>query len=167
MAACEASAKRNGWHDVEKAIAQGYAPAWNDPVHYVNRDYVFDDAFLDCDKPEYLMYYDSPGGKVLTGVMFITRTLLEEGPQVGGPLTLWHYHYWVKARCLDEGILALGLAKLGECDLSGATLVGAQLRSAMLQEAQLLPVGTARDSAPRFLTLWPWPRLSIGPSGRW
>jgi len=77
---------------------------------------VFDKAFLDCDKPEYLMYYDTPTGKTLAGVMFVTQNLLDEGPQFGGSATRWHYHYWAMPRCMKRGVVAIGAATLGECE---------------------------------------------------
>jgi len=119
VAACTANVRKRGWDDIDKALADGYAPAWNDSVHFVNREFVFDDAFMDCDKPEYLMYYDGPTGKVLAGVMFVTHELEDEGPQLGGTLTRWHYHYSPAPRCLDRGILATGFAAFGECEDGG------------------------------------------------
>lgn len=116
VASCQASIAKHGWQDLEKAKASGFTAAWNDTVHYVNSDFVFDDAFLDCDRPEYLMYYDTPSGKALAGVMFVTQSLLDEGPQFGGSPTRWHYHYWVVPRCMQRGVIAIGVAKLGECE---------------------------------------------------
>jgi hypothetical protein len=116
VAACQASVAKHGWDDLANATASGFVQAWNDPIHYVNRDFVFDDVFLDCDKPEYLMYYDTPSGKTLAGVMFVTQNLLDEGPQFGGPTTRWHYHYWSTPRCMRGGVLAIGTAALGECE---------------------------------------------------
>lgn len=120
VAACQASTAKHGWQDIEKGLASGYELAWHDAIHYVNMDFVFDDAFLDCDKPEYLMYYDTPEGHILAGLMFVTQQLLDEGPQFGGPLTRWHYHYWSVPRCMQSGskagVVAIGAATLGECD---------------------------------------------------
>ena len=46
------------------------------------------------DRPEFLMYRDTPSGKLLMGFMFFTRTLEERGPQPGGSLAPWHFHPW-------------------------------------------------------------------------
>ena len=120
VASCQASVAKHGWENLEVAKASGFAQAWKDTVHYVNTDFVFDQVFLDCDKPEYLMYYDTPTGKALAGIMFVTQNLLDEGPQFGGSATRWHFHYWASPRCFKRGVLA-GLlatddATLGECE---------------------------------------------------
>ena len=116
VAACEASAAKNGWSEFEKGIADGYELLFGDTVHYVNDEYLFDDAMLDCDRPEYLMYYDTPSGKQLVGFMFITQKPLDYGPQFGGALTRWHYHYWAKPHCMRDGMRVIGRPKKGECE---------------------------------------------------
>jgi hypothetical protein len=115
VASCTESIRKRGWGSIDKALADGFEPAWNDSVHYVNRKFVFDGEFMNCKKPEYLMYYDGPSGKILAGVMFVPHELEDEGPQLGGTLTRWHFHYWPAPRCLDRGILATGFAAFGEC----------------------------------------------------
>jgi hypothetical protein len=96
---CYESALRNGWHDFEKGLADGYRRLPNDETHYKNEDLVFDDAILDPDRPEFLMYKRTPEGHALVGYMFLMSSRFERGPQIGGPLTLWHYHVWSKKRC--------------------------------------------------------------------
>ncbi len=117
VATCEASATRNGWDNFEKGLADGYSLLLGDPVHYVNQEYLFDDAFLGCDRPEYLMYYDTPPGKALVGLMFITQKPLDEGPQFGGALTRWHYHYWAKPFCMRDGLMVIGSPRRGKCEV--------------------------------------------------
>lgn len=44
----------------------------------------------------------------------IDETGLEaRGPQVGGPLTLWHYHVWFRPKCLRGGLLSTGEGRNG------------------------------------------------------
>ena len=100
------SARRHGWLDFEKAKADGFEPLWSDREHYQNRAFVFDDKILDADRPEFLMYRDTPRGKLLVGFMYFTRSLEEHGPTLGGSLAPWHYHPWNgRGYCAEGGIL--------------------------------------------------------------
>jgi hypothetical protein len=99
-----AIALRNGWFDKEKGLADGYEKMYGDPVHYVNVEYVFDGETLNIEKPEVLMYYKSPQGDYLMGIMFLA--IGERGPQVGGPLTVWHYHI-DRTMCYEQGVLPI------------------------------------------------------------
>ena len=102
------SARRHGWLDFEKAKADGFELMWGDREHYQKREFVFDDKVLDPDRPEFLMYRDTPRGKLLVGFMFFGRTLEEHGPQPGGSLTPWHYHPWNgRGYCAERGILPM------------------------------------------------------------
>ena len=120
LARCYESAQRNGWHDYEKGLADGWEMIVGeragqqvtfDPYHYQNKAYVLDDRILDPDRPEYLMSYPTPDGtRGLAGFMFFTRRLDERGPQFAGRLTTWHYHVWAKPHCVVQGVLALDFA---------------------------------------------------------
>jgi hypothetical protein len=103
------AAQRHGWFEFGNGLADGYVLMHSDPLHYVQRDYIMDDELLNPDKPESLMYYDTPSGKRLAGVMYLTRTKDERGPQFGGPLTIWHYHVWESPRCMDGEMLVCGV----------------------------------------------------------
>jgi len=83
------AAEENGWFDYQEAVEDGYKRI--DRPHYINLEYTFDGDQLNPHKPEQLVYYDSPDSDkmILAGFMYTT---LGEGRQVGGPLTLWHYH---------------------------------------------------------------------------
>ena len=116
-----ASAIANDWFSYERGLADGYEPMLgiqNDiNTHYANEEYIFDDAILDPERPEFLMYYQTPMGKKMVGYMFYTRTPTEAGPQVGGPLTVWHYHIWARKVCLLEGLHLIATAdRDGFCD---------------------------------------------------
>lgn len=103
-----AAALRHGWHDVDKAIADGFIQPPKDPHHYQNTNYKLDDRILDPDRPEYLMYHPLDGKPYLTGFMFFARTRTERGAQIGGPLTVWHFHTWRRPQCVIEGMLPRG-----------------------------------------------------------
>ncbi|MEE2672739.1 MAG: hypothetical protein VX466_03025 [Myxococcota bacterium] len=113
---CFEAAKRHGWFQFKNALDQGYALLFGDRRHYVKPEYVFDEVSLDCDRPEFLMYYDTPDGKGLAGVMFYVERPTAWGPQIGGPLTVWHYHVWAPIQCLQGEMLLVGAAdEQGRC----------------------------------------------------
>jgi hypothetical protein len=96
-----ASAKRHGWFDYATAARDGFMGMKTDGLHYVHADYALDDRQLDPDRPEFLMFYETPKGKRLAAFMFLARPD-EHGKQIGGPLTIWHFHAWSKPQCLRE-----------------------------------------------------------------
>lgn len=60
--------------------------------HLINPDCLADGRVLDPHCPEALVYrHAGDGSKQLIGFMFMMPRG-EHGPQVGGPLTKWHYH---------------------------------------------------------------------------
>jgi len=72
------------------AKAEGYE--FNDDLdryHLVNVEFANDDDYLNPERPEFVMF-DPPTGEFL-GVMFLAPPGTN-GPQFGGPLTVWHYH---------------------------------------------------------------------------
>ena len=106
---------RNGWFEKEKGLADGYEPMFGDPVHYVNVEYVFDGETLNPEKPEVLMYYQTPQGDFLMGTMFLA--IGERGPQIAGPLSKWHYHI-DRGMCYEQGVLPIGRTNDdGSCDV--------------------------------------------------
>lgn len=114
--ACERAARENGWFDFQKGLADGFTLMLNDRRHFHNQEYLFDDRILDPEHPEFLMYYQTPQGRKLVGFMFYVRQLEDRGPQVAGPLSVWHYHIWSQLNCLRDGIMPVGPAdKSGRC----------------------------------------------------
>ncbi len=111
----ERAAVEQDWENFDHAHAEGFRMLPGDRRHYYNREYILDDRILDPERPEFLMYYDAPEGKRLVGYMFYARTLTERGPQIGGPLTVWHYHVWSHAACLVRGVAPGGLFRDGPC----------------------------------------------------
>ena len=115
VARCYESALRNGWSDYEKGLADGYELLRDDTRHYRKNELLFDDAILDPNRPEVLMYYPTPEGKKLAGFMFQTKERYERGPQLGGPLTVWHYHVFNRLRCVDGAGGSSGFAGSNGC----------------------------------------------------
>jgi len=107
------AAERHGWFDFQRGRADGYRLLHGDKRHYYNEAHLFDDAILDPDRPEFLMYYGTPRGQKLAGLMFYTRRPREQGPQIGGPLTRWHFHVWAEPNCLARGLLSVATARRG------------------------------------------------------
>ena len=107
---CYQAALRNGWLDFQQALSDGYALLFQDRRHYANWDAMHDGRTLDPDHPEFLMYYGTPQGKKLAGFMFYPEAATDRGRQLGGPLTVWHWHVWNRAGCLLDGLLSVGLA---------------------------------------------------------
>ena len=112
-----AAAKEHGWHDIENAFAEGWVRTRHDPHHYRHDEYLLDDRVLDPNRPEFLMYHDLDGVNYLTGLMFFSRTRSEYGEQIGGPLTIWHYHTWRRAQCAVKEMIPSGWATPdGSCE---------------------------------------------------
>src|SRR5256885_1209411 len=81
--------------DLKAAVAAGYKPM--EPpdfqiVHYVNPGYMVDADILNPNHVQSLIYYNGKDGTRLIGAMFIMPRRGMDGPQVGGPLTVWHQH---------------------------------------------------------------------------
>lgn len=122
------AARANGWQDIDKAKADGFASFAGDPTHFVKNEYLRDEAVVDPNRPEYLMYYPHPDNAdqmILVGVMYLVRKRLDHGPQVGGPMTRWHYHVWSDevSYCVDEFS-----AIVAQKDSAGKCSVGSTVR---------------------------------------
>lgn len=102
------AALEHGWFDIDQALAQGFQQDRVNRTHYPNLQYMFDDVILDPERPEWLVYHDSPDGKVLMALMFFTTELLEEGPTPAGPIAPWHYHPYEKIRCAVKELWTVG-----------------------------------------------------------
>src|SRR5262245_11939733 len=61
------------------------------------------------------MFYDTHQGKKLTGYMFLVKEPFARGPQIGGLLTLWHYHIFSDDLCFDRGMIIVGVPENGRC----------------------------------------------------
>jgi hypothetical protein len=113
---CREAAKRHGWFDYENAARDGFTVMYGDKLHYVHAAYALDDRQLDPDRPEFLMFYDTPAGKRLAAFMFLARGPDDHGRQIGGPLTIWHFHAWSKPLCFRDRRFLIGDSDArGEC----------------------------------------------------
>jgi hypothetical protein len=119
------AALRHGWADEKKGLADGYymvGKHGNERLHYRNDAYLLDDRLLDPDHPEFLMYAGPDGARELVGFMFMARTRTEWGPQIGGPLTIWHFHMFARMQCIIKGMIPRGFVNdPSEC--KGGTVV--------------------------------------------
>jgi len=98
----ETRAAAGRYADLRAAIAVGYVPM--EPpdfqiVHYVNPGYMVDADVLDPNHVQSLIYYNGKQGRQLIGAMFIMPRRGMDGPQIGGPLTVWHQHSNI---CFDD-----------------------------------------------------------------
>lgn len=112
------AALKNNWFDYEKTMNNsGFQEDRVNRTHYPNLEYMFDGVMLDPERPEWLVYHDTPKGKMLMALMFFTNELEEVGPTPGGPLALWHYHPYEVVRCAIKGLWTVGKAdNQGRCE---------------------------------------------------
>ena len=83
------------FQDLPAAMADGYravTPADQPIVHYVNPAYLVKGDTLNPEHPESLIYGSSSKGPILLAAMYIAHGIGQPGPDIGGPLTLWHAH---------------------------------------------------------------------------
>ncbi|MCX2819393.1 hypothetical protein EGH25_08525 [Haladaptatus sp. F3-133] len=90
------AAKENGWFEFEEAKEDGYSKE-GAHRHWSNVENISMHAEEDIIPgiPENLVYYQDPDGegKILAGFMYHKPIGSDvEGEQVGGSLTVWHYH---------------------------------------------------------------------------
>ena len=90
------------YHDVNVAVAAGYRPLGFEPNginHYMNKAYLDDGRTIDPDRPESILYGRNKDGSLYpVGVMYMTGSVAERGPRLGGCLTPWHRHGFPFAR---------------------------------------------------------------------
>jgi hypothetical protein len=82
------------WIDVDAALADGFSPNRGGigPVHYRNVTNRRDDAVLDPEHPEALVYLQRPNGNpILLGAVYVV-TRFQERPTPAGDLAAWHVH---------------------------------------------------------------------------
>jgi hypothetical protein len=81
--------------DLKVAVAAGYT-AMEPPdfqiVHYVNAAFMTDADVLRPESVQSLIYYNDKQGPRLIGAMYIMPRRGMTGPDIGGPLTVWHQH---------------------------------------------------------------------------
>jgi hypothetical protein len=93
--------------------------------HYVNKAYVGDEAFLDPNKPESLVYQVDGDKRTLVAAMYMASGMSLTDPKLvdfGGPLMQWHVHdnlCW----SLDEVVVGVKDAA-GNCPSNSVNLLG-------------------------------------------
>ena len=136
-----AAAIRHGWQEYDKGLADGYRAI--DAYHYRNDEFMLDDHVLDPDRPEVLMYYPTqPDGKrQLTGLMFYARNREARGPQIGGPMTVWHYHSWLRPQCVVDS-LSVNWSVNGKCEKGIPSQYSGEMMHVWLLDHPQGPFGT-------------------------
>jgi hypothetical protein len=130
------------YSNLKMALAAGYVPM--EPpnieiVHYVNPAYMVDADILDPQHVQSLIYYNGPQGTRLIGAMYIMPRRGMDGPQIGGPLTLWHQHSNI---CFDD---ATGVAV-------AFVRVGGDFDSR--EKSGSCPKGSTNKTTPQMLHVW-------------
>jgi hypothetical protein len=128
--------------DLTAAIAVGYVPM--EPpdfqiVHYVNPGYLVDADVLDPNHVQSLIYYNGKQGRQLIGAMFIMPRRGMDGPQVGGPLTVWHQHSNI---CFDN---TTGMA---------VAFVRSDVFDSNNEKSGSCPRGSTNKTTPLMLHVW-------------
>jgi hypothetical protein len=106
-----------------------------DTHHWIDPTALADGRVLDPRRPESLVFDVDPAlpEPLVVGAMYLAPPG-RHGPQVGGPLTTWHFHVFARAVCAEGGAFPVG-----EPDPSGACAVG----SATTRSAEMLHVWVA------------------------
>jgi hypothetical protein len=106
--------------DLPAAEADGYkavTPVDEPIVHYINPAYLVTGDTLNPEHPESLIYGNSAKGPILLAAMFIAHRIGQPGPDIGGPLTLWHAHsnlcFNAKTNIIDSFTDAAGNCPVG------------------------------------------------------
>ena len=108
----------HSWASYEGALRDGFTPMPFDRRHLYHQAHVEDGVVLDAARPEFLIFTNTSGAMRLDGLMFLAAHLDEQGPQVGGPLTVWHRHVWGSPLCLLHGLVVVGAPRTatGPCE---------------------------------------------------
>ncbi len=86
-----------------------------DRFHWVNASMLDDGRVADPDAIESLIYVEADGTPTLTGAMYIADGTAP-GPQLGGPLTAWHFHRYEPRLCTVARSFPVGpVAADGTC----------------------------------------------------
>ena len=93
---------------------------------------------LDPQHVQSLIYFNSSSGPMLIGAMYIMPRRGEPGPQIGGPLTVWHQHSNI---CFDDVTgMAVAFVHSGFFDDSG--------------KSGSCPRGSTNKTTPLMLHVW-------------
>ncbi|TME41732.1 MAG: hypothetical protein E6I61_05195 [Chloroflexi bacterium] len=123
------------------AMAAGYKamePEADQVVHYVNPAYLTDADILNPLHVQSLIYFNAKQGPVLIGAMYIMPRSFESGPQVGGPLTVWHQHSNI---CFDD-VTGMAVAFVNDPSSNANEKSGS------------CPRGSTHKTTPQMLHVW-------------
>jgi hypothetical protein len=111
------------FRDPRIAAANGYEVdgVFGLDYHARNEAYQHDGRILDPARPEDLIYAAGPDGPVLLGAMFEMPEGAGPGPDIGGPLTVWHAHEHVCFGLIPLGMTGL-LSPLGGCPVGSVDI---------------------------------------------
>ncbi len=101
------SALENDWFTTKVGLRDGFGLDGKGGVdsHFFNEKYFQDQRLLVPDKTETLLYHGSNlRSSRLSGMMYYNTNPQNSGPQIGGPLTIWHFHVFDDPVC-HEGVL--------------------------------------------------------------
>ena len=118
--------------NLQVAISAGYKPMEppdGEIVHYVNPSYMADAYVLDPAHVQSLIYYNGKKGPRLIGAMYIMPNRAETGPQIGGPLTVWHQHNNI---CFDDST-GIAVAFVHSSDFDSTDKAGSCPRGSTLR----------------------------------
>lgn len=109
--------------DPAVAVADGYAVdgVRGQDFHAPHATYGEDGRIFDPERPEHLVYAESDRGPLLLGAMFETESVADAGPQVGGPLTVWHRHEQVCFTVLPPTVAGM-TSPYGVCPLGSVAV---------------------------------------------
>jgi hypothetical protein len=138
---CYDAARRHGWYEYDRGLADGYRAI--DSYHYRNDEFMLDEHVLDPDRPEVLMYYATPpdGEQRFAGFMFYAKNREARGPQIGGPRTIWHYHSWLRPQCVVDG-LSVNWSVDGKCARGVPSQYSGEMMHVWLVDHPQGPFGT-------------------------
>lgn len=144
----------NGWFHYENALEDGYFIHENlDHIHHINLEYVNNDEILNPEKPEFLMFYDTPEGKLLAGAMFVMNDQFAHGPQPGGNLTVWHYHIQPNTCWNDRVAVGTTCDALHQLSQNHPPQHAGDLADAFSEEIEC-EQGTLYHRSPEMLHVW-------------
>lgn len=101
------TAMLKNWFVTKKGLRDGFGLDGKGGVdnHFFKEEHFLDERLLVPNIPETLIYHGSdPESSRLGGIMFYHRDRRTGGPQIGGSLTVWHYHVFDDPVC-HEGVL--------------------------------------------------------------
>lgn len=100
------TAENKQWFFPKKGYEDGYGKKLGIDSHFFNKKFMLDAELMTPSNPETLIYYkNKQKQRQLAGLMFYHNNRKAGGPQIGGPLTVWHYHVFDEPICHEEVVV--------------------------------------------------------------